>query len=224
MPNEKPGANQPASPRRLSFRIVALAVVLLLFAGAVAAVRGAGRWLIREDSLQPVDVIVVLSGSMPARAEEAARIFRLGYAREVWLTRAVSPAEELTAMGIHYTGDEEYNREVLIRAGVPEAAVRILPGTIVDTQQEIELVAREMRLTGKQRAMMVTSLQHTRRVRTLWGRLAGKNLRVIVRGAPRDPFDRDHWWRNTRDALSVVRELLGLANVWAGLPVRPQSH
>jgi hypothetical protein len=34
----------------------------------------------------------------------------------------------------------------------------------------------------------------------------------------------DHWWRNTRDALAVVREILGLINLWAGLPVRPHSH
>jgi hypothetical protein len=58
----------------------------------------------------------------------------------------------------------------------------------------------------------------------LWRHLAGEDLRAIVRAAPEDPFDADHWWRNTRDALSVVRELLGLMNVWAGLPVRPHSH
>jgi hypothetical protein len=29
------------------------------------------------------------------------------------------------------------------------------------------------------------------------------------------------WWRNTGDALDVVREVLGLLNVWAGLPLQP---
>jgi uncharacterized SAM-binding protein YcdF (DUF218 family) len=223
MPNQTPHTSQLSSRRRFLFRVAALAVVLMLLAGAVMAVRGAGRWLIREDALEPADAIVVLSGSMPLRAEEAARIFRLGYAREVWVTRPVSAAAELAGMGIRYTGDEEYNREALIRLGVPEASVRILPGTIANTEQEIEQVAGALRLGGKKRVMIVTSLEHTRRVRTLWGRLAGNDLQLIVRGAPQDPFDADHWWRHTRDALFVVREVLGLANAWAGLPVRPRS-
>ncbi len=45
----------------------------------------------------------------------------------------------------------------------------------------------------------------------------------MVHGAHEDPFDPDHWWRNTRDVLSVVRETLGLVNAWAGLPVPPHS-
>jgi hypothetical protein len=47
---------------------------------------------------------------------------------------------------------------------------------------------------------------------------------LIVRGASEDPVDLDHWWRNTRDTFSVVREYLGLTNVWLGLPVHPVTH
>ncbi len=45
--------------------------------------------------------------------------------------------------------------------------------------------------------------------------------RWLVRPIP--CFDADHWWRNTRDAFSVVRELMGLLNVWTGLRVHPHS-
>jgi len=211
------------SARWRSLWLAAVVAVVALIAGAVVAVQGAGRWLIREDALAPADVIVVLSGSMPYRAEEAARIFRLGYAHEAWVTRPESPTEELASVGITFVGDEEYSRQTMIRLGVPAASVRILPGTVVDTEQEVELVAREMRHQGKRRALIVTSLQHTRRVRVLWDRLAGKGLEATVRGAPQDSFDGAHWWRNTHDAYSVAREFLGLANAWAGLPVRPRS-
>ncbi|PYT79321.1 MAG: hypothetical protein DMG40_16640 [Acidobacteria bacterium] len=40
-----------------------------------------------------------------------------------------------------------------------------------------------------------------------------------VRAASEDPFDSRHWWGNSRDALEVVREVLGLMNAWAGLPL-----
>lgn len=206
------------------FRIIAVVVVAALCAVAAIAFRGAGRWLVRRDALASADVIVVLSGSMPARAEEAARIYRLGYAREVWVSRPESPAQELAAMGIRYLGEEDYNRDILIRAGVPESAVRVFSDPIVDTEQEVEETARQMRREGKRSAIIVTSPQHTRRVRALWRELAGSDLRAIVRDAPEDPFDADHWWRNTRDAFSVVREILGLINARAGLPVRPHSR
>src|ERR1700722_11202628 len=87
-------------------RIIGFIVALLLLLSAVLAFRGVGHWLVREDSLAPADVIVVLSGSMPYRAEEAARIFQMGYAHEVWISRPESPVEELNAMGIHFLGEE----------------------------------------------------------------------------------------------------------------------
>jgi uncharacterized SAM-binding protein YcdF (DUF218 family) len=210
-------------PRKQSFRFVALVIVLVVCVAAVFAFRGTGRWLVREDALGPADAIVVLSGSMPARAEEAGRLFRRGYAHEVWVSRPAGPGEELEAMGIHYLGEEDFNRAILIHEGVPEADVSIFPQPIVNTEQEIEEITTQMHREQKTSVMIVTSPQHTRRVRALWRKLAGSDLRLVVRSAPEDPFDADHWWRNTRDTFSVVREILGLLNAWAGLPVRPHS-
>jgi uncharacterized SAM-binding protein YcdF (DUF218 family) len=205
-------------------RIVGFIVALLLMLCAVLAFRGVGRWLVREDSLAPADAIVVLSGSMPYRAEEAARIFKMGYAREVWISRPESPVDELNSMGIRFLGEEDYSREVLVHASVPDAAIHTFPNAIIDTEQEVEEVASEMRERNKSTVIIVTSPQHTRRVRALWQKIAGANAKAIVRAAYEDPFDADHWWRNTRDSLSVMREMLGLANVWAGLPVRPHEQ
>jgi len=209
---------------RLTRLLILWFIPSLLLAAAVGGWRGMGRWLVCEDPLSSADVIVVLSGSMPYRAEEAGKIFAMHNATEVWVSRPESPAGELEKLGIHFVGEEEYNRKVLVQGGVPEAAVHVLPDTIVDTEQEVEEVAREMRGAGKTRVIIITSPQHTRRVKILWQKLVGENPKVIVRGAPEDPFDADHWWRNTRDAFAVVRAMLGLINAWAGLPVRPHSN
>jgi uncharacterized SAM-binding protein YcdF (DUF218 family) len=202
-------------------RLVWSVILLGLLVSALLVVRGAGRWLVREDPLEHADVTVVLSGSMPYRGEEAGKIFREGYAPEIWVSRPESPAGELHEFGVHYVGEEDYNRQVLVHAGVPEKAIHILPEVIVDTEQEVEEVARDMRREGKTSVIIVTSPPHTRRVKALWRKLVGDNPKVIVRAAREDPFDQDHWWRNTRDTFAVVREVLGLLNVWAGLPVRP---
>lgn len=208
--------------RRYSRRIFALILLVALCAAGVIAFRGVGRWLIREDALAPADVIAVLSGGMPWRAEEAARIFRLGDAREVWVTQPEAPRGELASMGVQYFGEDYFNRQVLIHSGVPEAAVRALPDSIIDTQDEVQEISREMRREGETSVIIVTSPQHTRRVKTLWRKLVGDNPRAIVRAAPQDPFDADRWWRNTQDMFSVVRELMGLTNAWLGFPVH--SH
>ncbi len=214
----------PATHQR-PFRIILIVVLAITAAGGTIAFRGLGRWLIREDSLAPAGVIVVLSGRMLYRADEAAAIYSMGYALEFCVCRPDSPKSELAEIGVSYLGEEDYNRDILIHEGVPAAAVRILPDPIVDTEQEIREVAREMRKEGQKKAIIVTSPQHTRRVRALWRLLVvAGGTEIIVRAAWQDPFDADHWWRNTRDALAVVRETLGLMNAWAGLPVRPHSQ
>ena len=198
------------------FAILALVVVI-----GVVVFRNAGHWLVREDPVGKADVIVVLSGGLPFRAEGAAGIYKSGYAPAVWVSRPGGPQEELAALGIHFVGEEEYNREILVREGVPNSAIRIFPDAIANTQEEVEEIARDVRRDGMHSVIIVTSPQHTRRVKALWRKLVGDDPRLIVRAAPGDPFDADHWWRNTQDVLAVVRESLGLLNVWSGLPVRP---
>jgi len=139
------------------------------------------------------------------------------------VSRPDSPVAKLEKLGIHFVGEEEYNREILIHAGVPESAIHILPAIVINTEEEVEEAAREVRRTGKTRVIIVTSPEHTRRVKALWKALADRNSTVMVHAAHADPFDADHWWRNTRDVFAVVRETLGLVNVWAGLPVPPHG-
>jgi|SRR6516164_1979125 uncharacterized SAM-binding protein YcdF (DUF218 family) len=209
--------------RRFSFRVAALTALIGLCATGFFAFRAVGRWLIRQDPLRSADVIVVLSGGLPWRAEEAARLFHLGEAREIWISRPEAPDDELAAMGVRYLGEDYFNREVLLHSGVPDGAIRILPEAIVNTQQEVLEIAQQMRRQGKTTALLVTSPEHTRRVKVLWRKVVGDPPTAIVRAAPKAPFDADHWWRNTRDTYSVVRELMGLTNAWVGLPVRPYS-
>jgi uncharacterized SAM-binding protein YcdF (DUF218 family) len=207
--------------RRRRPGIFVLAIVLLLAVVGVVVFRNVGHWLVREDALGRADVIVVLSGGLPFRAQAAAGVFKSGYAPAVWVSRPLGPREELAALGIQFVGEEEYNRKILVQQGVPDSAIRIFPDTIVNTQDEVEEISQEMRRDGKHTVIIVTSPQHTRRVRALWRKLVGDDPRVIVRAAWDDPFDADHWWRTTADVLAVVRESMGLLNVWAGLPVRP---
>ena len=182
---------------------------------------GIGRWLVVEDPLVKARAIVVLSGAMPLRAIEAAKLYCEGYAPEIWLTHSSEPGETLEEMGIPFAGEDYYDTRVLMHEGVPQEAIRVLAPPIVNTADEIKVVATTLAREKGGAVIIVTTKPHTRRVGLLWHRLAPGQVRAIVRAASADPFDPQHWWRTTTDALDVVREFLGLLNVWAGLPLRP---
>jgi uncharacterized SAM-binding protein YcdF (DUF218 family) len=180
-----------------------------------------GRWLVAEDPLEKASAIAVLSGRMPSRALEAARIYREGYASEIWLTRTIEPGASLQALSVPFTGEEAYDRMVLMRKGVPESAIRVLDPPIANTADEMLAIGQALGKENERTVIIVTSKVHTRRVKALWRHFSSADGQAIVRGVSDDGFDPVHWWSNTADALDVVREALGLLNAWAGLPVPP---
>jgi uncharacterized SAM-binding protein YcdF (DUF218 family) len=182
---------------------------------------GVGRWLVVEDPLAKASAIVVLSGAMPLRAVEAAKLYRQGYAPEIWLTHSAQPGETLGDMGIPFAGEDYYNKLILIHDGVPAEAIHVLEPPIVNTADEIKVASAALERGKGEALIFVTTKAHTRRTRLLWRRLAPGRGRAIVRAASGDSFDPRHWWRTTSDALDVVREALGLLNAWAGLPLHP---
>jgi len=200
------------------------AAVLVVIMPAAWAIRGVGQWLVVQDALEPAQAIVVLSGRMPVRAREAAEIYRQGFAAQVWITRPASPEEELRQMGIGFVGEEFYNQRVLIQLGVPTDAIRVLDKPVINTEQEVLEISDALRQEGGSKVIVVTTKPHTRRVKAIWKRLVGNSPRLMVRYASQDGYDGVHWWRRTSDALDVVRELLGLANAWAGFPVQPEKR
>jgi uncharacterized SAM-binding protein YcdF (DUF218 family) len=198
-----------------------LVASLLFFCFGSLCFLRVGNWLVREDPLKPCTAIAVLSGAMPERALEAAEIYHAGLAPEVWLTQPSEPKQTMATLGIPFDGEEEYNRRILLKHGVPERAIRILQPTIVNTADEVEVIAATLERGHGVSVIVVTSKAHTRRVHGLWSRLAAGRGQIVVRAAQTDSFDPNHWWRTTHDALDVVREVLGLLNVWAGLPLKP---
>ncbi|HMD08453.1 MAG TPA: YdcF family protein [Candidatus Acidoferrum sp.] len=184
---------------------------------------GIGRWLVAEDPLQKGQAIVILSGRMPMRAMEAAKLYREGFAPKVWLTHSTEPGAMLKTIGVSYVGEDIYNVQVLMHEGVPADAIRLLEPPIINTADELSVVSEALEAAKGTTVIIVTTKVHTRRVRILWNRLAAGRGQAVIRAASDDPFDPRRWWRTTADALDVVREFLGILNAWAGLPLRPEN-
>ena len=104
---------------RLRRWLIAAGILVLLAGLAATFFFTVGRWLVVQDPLEHADAIVILSGRLPERAVEAARVFQGGYADEIWISPPVSPVNDLKAMNISPLGEDFYNEKVLIVKGVP---------------------------------------------------------------------------------------------------------
>src|SRR5271155_471380 len=142
MAAEKNSETNPQRRRRVPGVVLGLAGILLL--GGVVTLLGVGRWLVTEDPLEKAQAIVVLSGRMPLRALEAAKLYREGYAPKVWLTHSTEPGATLAAMGISFAGEDSYNLQVLIHEGVPPGAIRVLEPPIINTADELATISAAM--------------------------------------------------------------------------------
>jgi len=109
----------------------------------------------------------------------------------------------------------------LQHSGVSPGDIHTLTPSISNTSDEVRVIAAEAEKQNAAIVIMVTTKAHTRRVHALWKKYANSRRRIVVRTPVDDPFDPIHWWRSTTDVLDVVREVLGLFNVWMGVPLRP---
>src|SRR5215467_9705939 len=136
--------NSPAVVPRNRRRLVLAALACVLLVLALVAFFGLGRWLVVEDPVGKARAIAVLSGRMPMRALEAAKLYREGYAPEVWLTHTSEPGESLKSMGIPFQGEEVYSARVLIHEGVPAGAIRFLEPPIMNTADEVRVISKTL--------------------------------------------------------------------------------
>ena len=93
--------------------LIGAGISIVLITMGVLVFFGIGRWLVLQDPLVHADAIVILSGNLPDRALEAARLYGAGYAQQVWISQGLSPAEELKTMKIVYLGEDFSWRVVL---------------------------------------------------------------------------------------------------------------
>jgi uncharacterized SAM-binding protein YcdF (DUF218 family) len=184
-----------------------------------------GDWLVVNDPLQKADAIVVLGGYLPYRAVEAAEIYHDGWAPEVWVTQTDHPRDLVVeALEIGYVREHEYSRRILEKLGVPSCAIRMLERKVVNTSDEVMAIAERLGSTNGNRVIIVSSKAHTRRIQETWRVRTKDDLKAIVRYTQEDPYRPDRWWATSTDALTVVREVGGVLNVWAGFPLEPARN
>lgn len=185
----------------LHFLLVSLALFVV---AAGAGLFYASSLLCLKDAPQRADAIVVLGGEA-VRAFHAARLYRDGFAPLIYIDKpAVSPGDEkIRAAGIVLLREEELVRQILLKSGVPETALRYY-GPTKSTAEEALLLSRNF--AGKRcDLLVVTSPYHARRARMIIRDALPSPCVITVVGTPDEPVY-DAWWRDQDAARFVLLE------------------
>jgi uncharacterized SAM-binding protein YcdF (DUF218 family) len=206
---------------RLRLAVVGLtaALVILAVAALPSALRFVGRALVVEDALAAADAVVIVAGGIPTREATAAGLYRRGWAPFVVLSNNSTPdrVRELIAPGVRRFDYQGESRLVLEKHGVPAEAIVALSLPVNTTEEELKLVAEAARARGWRRVILVTSPQHSRRVKLVWTRQASGGIEGLVALVKEDDFPEEGWWWKRRYAEAVLHEYLGLSAIYLGV-------
>lgn len=163
--------------------------------------RALAGFLVLTESPQPSDVIVVLGGGSPWRAETGAELFKRGMGPRIYLSSDVDPVR-LAGSGA------ASSYELLLQRGVPAEAILHdrRPGTTADEARSFANYARQL---GWRSALVVTDPYHTRRaIHTFRRAVQHRGLSVELRpiGARLDEITLDDWWKSREASASVMSE------------------
>jgi uncharacterized SAM-binding protein YcdF (DUF218 family) len=193
-----------------------LAPCLLLIAVTLPRL---GPWLVIQDPLVKSDAIIVLGGTMYERQLEAVDLYRDAWAPRIYLFRELIDWGELELIerGVPYTKVVDVQIDAMVRLGVPRGAIEILDRA-ESTAAEADYVRQLVLARKLSRVIVVSSKQHTRRVRLVMRRrLADTGTEVIVRPSRYDRSNVERWWSERATLRFTLFETQRLLGYWLGL-------
>ena len=191
-------------------RLLWVAVVLIvLAASATFGLDAAGRALIAEDPLHPVDAILVLGGETRDgdRVAHAVTLYKRGLAPLLVVSG--------TPMGFR-THEAEVMQRHAEFLGVPAARILAVKHNADSTREEAEIVVPVLRGRGLKEVILVTSNYHTARAKRIFTKAAGPSGPTFLASPLRDDnFEPDGWWKKRRHAKTFVYE--AIKSVWSAI-------
>lgn len=207
-------------------RVVVVAALVLGLGGFFfgdTLLRGAGAWLVVREPVVPSALIAITLDSGAAGALEAADLVQRGIAAEVVVfSEPVRPAaREFERRGVAYEDLAQRQMRLLAELGVHRTA-RLASRPSAGTHAEAQALAQWCRERGITSVVVVTTADHSRRMRRIMQRtLAPLGVQVGVQPARFSDFDPDGWWRTTDGRRIVVVEWQKLTLDWLGHPLSP---
>lgn len=173
----------------------------VLLAAIILLAWGAARSLIVSAPLERADMIVVLSGSAAygERTEWAAKLYAEGRAPRIVLTND-NQAGGWSSSQQRNPYFYERARNNLLRFGVPNENIEVLPEPVSSTYEEAVLIGNYAKTKGLRSLLIVTSAYHSRRALWTFQHLLGADMQIgldPVADGPSSPPP-STWWLHLR--------------------------
>jgi uncharacterized SAM-binding protein YcdF (DUF218 family) len=171
---------------------------------------GLAKFLIRTDSLDSADLIVVLAGDGSGRrVEEGLRLLQAGLAPHMLVNGSYS---------LYESRECDLGRDYAIDRGGDPKAIEAFCMEADSTSDEARIIDSEMRSRGVQHVIVVTSDFHTARAGSIFRKYASGDVRYSFAASSTKDFDPDAWWRSRPGREIVVIEWIKTLNSWLEQP------
>jgi uncharacterized SAM-binding protein YcdF (DUF218 family) len=200
-------------------RLIISVIFLIVLSVTITTCRYAGSWLVKNNTPNHVDAMVILMGSIPDRVLQATDLYKIGVSDKVLIVEeSMGAYQALEARGAHIISNTMQAHNALISLGIPAESITILPGDAHSTQQE-SLIVREYlsENPGIHTLLLVTSAEHTRRASIIFDNAFRKNgLQVKIFSSPSKytGFRAAGWWKHKEEIQAVLGEYVKLINFW----------
>ncbi len=183
--------------------VLLIGIVVIVFAAHRLVLQQAAKlWIVSDPLDKPADAIVVLGGGLESRSYAAADLYRRGLGREVWITHGKSENGAPELKGADPT------RAMLVKFGVPEAAIVDVPGQASSTYEEAKFVSNWTRIVDKRNLIIPTGPFHTHRVKWIFDKLVGlKGIKIVVRPIYSSTISPDTWWQSAEGRTDFSNEV-----------------
>lgn len=187
-----------------------LVLIFLLFKGPI--LRGLGNHLIKEDTLQPVEVAFVLSGLHTERVPYALQQLEEELTPKIVITGAnVDP--DLEAIGLNLADAESGMRYALSLGADTSQVMLLAEGT--STMEEAQAILTLAKVEGWEKIMVISSAFHTRRLHMVFKDLfEQEGIQTVIRGAPPKAYSLEEWWDTEQGLIFVNNEYVKLVYYW----------
>jgi uncharacterized SAM-binding protein YcdF (DUF218 family) len=161
--------------------------------------------LLAEDGASArAEYVMLLNGGENERPFAAVAVLKAGVARQLLVTEvAPSPTVDDRLL----PPSHEINRQVLLKRGIPDSDITVLPAAAATTNDEAQALAAFLCSRPSARVVVVTNDYHVPRSRWVFARVLGERAgHVSFVSAPSDQFPVDYWWQDEAAFLAIATE------------------
>jgi hypothetical protein len=203
-----------ATPRRRTWFPGRLVTAIFLLAVLVA-----GAWLGREpllrgmadlwvvsDPVTRADVVAVLGGDLEVRPFVAAELYKKDLVTKVLVSQVMEGRSSKIGL---IPGHSELNRMVLLKLGVPDAAIETFGEANKNTMDEASALRDWADRHDVSQIIIPTEIFAARRVRWIFNReFAGSSARPTIASFEPPNYTRAEWWKTEAGMIAFQNEIM----------------